>query len=527
MAGTPPAVLRARRAPVPPLWDGTFTDVFPPDTAAALLPHQAAGIRFGAARSRVLISDEPGLGKTLQALGICMAVGAARVLVICPLALLDNWASEVRKWTPWEAAKLGASKKRRGEMDRAQVWLSTYGQVGLAKRAMLAEVLGRNWDVVIVDESHALGSHKSQRTRVLALNPTSLLQRAHRVILLTGTPQLARPRELYAQMMVLFPEAKLSYFDFTARYCAGFFNKKFGPNFWDDTGSSHAGELHAWMALKTLRRRRTEIRLPPKTRRVVRVFVVGPALEAYRADAAAYEAKLQRMNASQNPGEASRLMFEVQLAKTALWRSTGRLKTGPEVRRLVARRLRALPPGQKIMFFANHLLIQRFLLLALAREGAPTGHVHGGTPQAEREALVRRLADPADPVRAGVLSIKACGAGLNATPGVTRIVFVEITWEVGMHEQCEARAHRIGAKHAIEVEYVVVDGTVDDDTLRKHARKQAVTSLTLDGAVEERVFEAEVRDDPGDDWRDDGAVFAEGPVEMPDEEQAEEEEEEL
>ncbi len=48
-----------------------------------------------------------------------------------------------------------------------------------------------------------------------------VIQRAERAILLTGTPALARPKELFNQISALLPAAKLKMKDYGERYCAG------------------------------------------------------------------------------------------------------------------------------------------------------------------------------------------------------------------------------------------------------------------------------------------------------------------
>jgi SNF2 family DNA or RNA helicase len=61
-------------------------------------PFQKVGIQYGVAKGNVLIGDEPGLGKTIQAIGICNEVKAKNVLVICPANVRLNWEKEFRKW---------------------------------------------------------------------------------------------------------------------------------------------------------------------------------------------------------------------------------------------------------------------------------------------------------------------------------------------------------------------------------------------------------------------------------------------
>ena len=61
-------------------------------------PYQIAGIEYAAQRRDTLIGDEPGLGKTIQAIGLANFLKCQRILVICPSFLKPNWLKEFEKW---------------------------------------------------------------------------------------------------------------------------------------------------------------------------------------------------------------------------------------------------------------------------------------------------------------------------------------------------------------------------------------------------------------------------------------------
>ncbi len=62
-------------------------------------PYQREGIRQGLEWRRLIIGDEPGLGKTLQSIGIVDTADAYPCLVICPSSLKINWQREWEKFT--------------------------------------------------------------------------------------------------------------------------------------------------------------------------------------------------------------------------------------------------------------------------------------------------------------------------------------------------------------------------------------------------------------------------------------------
>lgn len=122
--------------------------------AGELMPFQAAGVRYALRQRRVLLSDEQGLGKTVQALAAVEADGAYPAVVVCPASLKLNWAREARRWLP--GRRVGADLLILN-YERVGAWLDGAGD--LRPRAL------------VVDESHYCKNPRAQRTRdVLALS---------------------------------------------------------------------------------------------------------------------------------------------------------------------------------------------------------------------------------------------------------------------------------------------------------------------------------------------------------------------
>ena len=70
------------------------------------------------------------------------------------------------------------------------------------------------FQIVIADEAHYLKSMHSKR----ALKLVPLLKKFKRVLLLTGTPLLGRPQELYNLLKILRPDLLQRFVDFGCRY---------------------------------------------------------------------------------------------------------------------------------------------------------------------------------------------------------------------------------------------------------------------------------------------------------------------
>ena len=69
-----------------------------------LEPYQLEGARFLADRVQAFLADEPGVGKTAQAIRACDIVGARNVLVLVPASVRVNWLREFDKFSPFDRA---------------------------------------------------------------------------------------------------------------------------------------------------------------------------------------------------------------------------------------------------------------------------------------------------------------------------------------------------------------------------------------------------------------------------------------
>ena len=132
-----------------------------------LMPHQGQVVAAAAAGHRTfLLADEPGLGKTAEALLAAEAANAYPLLVVVPSVVKTNWAREAARWTPHRPATVvqGDGEAVDGfadivvlnyeVLDRHMGWLGDFDFRGM-----------------VVDEAHFIKNKTSQRSqRVLALS---------------------------------------------------------------------------------------------------------------------------------------------------------------------------------------------------------------------------------------------------------------------------------------------------------------------------------------------------------------------
>ncbi|VDL98289.1 unnamed protein product [Schistocephalus solidus] len=260
-----------------------LTEKLPKALVESLMPFQRDGVRLGLQRGgRILLADDMGLGKTLQGLAIAAAFRSEwPLLIVTPSSVRFTWREQILRWLG------GPLNIHRSDIDvvcsarafttddylnpRQGPSLITVLSYDLLSRcaAKLSEF--PPFGVVIMDESHFLKNFKTARTK--AAMP--MLKAAKRVILLTGTPALSRPVELFPQITAVRPSLfKGGFHEFGLRYCAA----KENPWGWDYSGCSNMQELQIILeATIMIRRVKSDVlsQLPPKRREVV---ILDPSL---------------------------------------------------------------------------------------------------------------------------------------------------------------------------------------------------------------------------------------------------------
>ncbi|XP_062116619.1 uncharacterized protein LOC133830616 isoform X4 [Humulus lupulus] len=214
----------------------------------ALLPFQLDGIKFGLQRGgRCLIADEMGLGKTLQAIAIaCCLMDEGSVLVVCPAILRFSWAEELEHWVPF---LLPSDIHLVFGHQNNPVLLKRFPKVVVISYTMLyrlrKSMLEREWALLVVDESHHVRcTKKAEPGETKAV--LDMATKVKHVVLLSGTPSLSRPFDIFHQINMLWPGMLgKNKFEFGKTYCdAKFIHGLDGKIFQDFSKGTRLEELN-------------------------------------------------------------------------------------------------------------------------------------------------------------------------------------------------------------------------------------------------------------------------------------------
>ena len=417
----------------------------------SLYDFQIEGINFGIEHHcRFLLADEMGVGKTIQAISLSYIYRDSwPVLIICPGSMKYLWKSEIRAWLGLKEHRINIINTSKQKLSsEAYFYIISYDLV----RNILKKLKSMSFDFVILDEAHSVKNRESIRAKTIL----PIAVRAKRLIIMTGTPLLAKPYEGYPLLYALRPDLFCYFKKFAYRYCDPQ-PTPFGINW---SGASNTKELHWIISTLMVRRLKRDVlnRLPPKRRQKVFIKTDNKVIE---------EIKKVRINIKGTKGTLDAYTL------------TGKAKV-EGVCEFVSD---LLETDEKFIIFAYHYEILDKLEFLMKERKIEYIRIDGNTKQDRRYDYVNNFQQNKN-CKVAILSIIAASTGITLT-SAHLVIFAELTWTPSIMIQAEDRAHRIGQKsNFVDIKYLYGPETLDDFILDKLQKKLTIVSTTLDDKKE-------------------------------------------
>jgi hypothetical protein len=459
-----------------------------------LMPHQAQLVASAAEGHRTfLLADEPGLGKTAQALLAAQAANAFPLLVVVPNVVKTNWAREAGIWTPNRAATVihGDGHTIDGfadivivnyeVLDRHVGWLGEHGFRGM-----------------VVDEAHFIKNKSSQRSQHALQLSERIRSRTSRPLLmaLTGTPLINDIEDFRAIWQFL------GWIDDT---------KPLGRlmDSLEDTGLTPADPPFYGAArrcvidLGIVRRRKVDVAADIPARRIADLPVeldddAGRSIRAAERELARrlvrrYETAL----ATRTSGVTVEGIDHELVRRVATWEreDTTTTKDGENVFGMM-RRIGQAKAGLaadyaaqlqrsvgKVVFFAKHIDVMDVAEETFAKRGIRYSSIRGDqTPKAREKAIDGFVNDP--DIGIVVCSLSAAGVGLNLQVA-SNVVLAELSWTDAEQTQAIDRVHRIGQDEPVTAWRIIASQTIDTKVAELIDSKAGLAARALDGSDDE------------------------------------------
>nr|CAI5846457.1 unnamed protein product [Callosobruchus analis] len=418
-------------------------DRIDPVLSSSLMSFQVEGVRFGIEKDgRCFIGDDMGLGKTFTALAIASYYrNDWPLLIVTTASMKSAWEETITEYMPtisiMQVQYMVSSKDYIGDM---KILIVSHDMMTRSQDKLKE----RNFGVVIIDESHVLKNFKSKSYQTAFL----LCKKAKRVVLLSGTPALSRPSELYTQLNLIDPRAFTGFTQFAMRYCDG----KYTNYGFDASGKSNLQELEVVLSKKfMIRRTKQDVlrALPKKSQQLVTLF-------NYASDKTEITKEDKELMKILGEKYASKKGTDKHSILLTFFAETARIKI-PQVCGYI---LRMLDQKQKFLIFAHHQVMMNAIEDTIKAKNVDYIRIDGNTTSDQRKFFISKF-QLNDNVRVALLSITATNAGITLT-AANMVVFAELHWNPTILSQAEARAHRIGQENEVIVQYLMAPGTADD-----------------------------------------------------------------
>ncbi|MBO0842084.1 MAG: DEAD/DEAH box helicase [Nocardioides sp.] len=468
-----------------------------------LMHHQAQLVASAAEGHRsFLLADEPGLGKTAQALLAAEAAGAYPLLVVVPNVVKTNWSREAGIWTPSKKTTVvhGNGENIDGFadivvvnyeiLDRHVGWLGEFGFKGM-----------------VVDEAHFIKNKSSQRSQfVLALSEKIRQRSANPLLMaLTGTPLINDLEDFRAiwQFLGWIDEVKP-----LGDLLEGLEQTGLTPQ----DPSFYGAARRVVVNQGIVRRRKIDVASDIPARRVADLPVElddaeGRSIRAAEAELARrmverYDVAIETRVTGSKP-LAGELDHDL-IRRVATWeREDLDASTGENVFGMMRRigRAKATLAADyaaqlarsvgKVVFFAKHIEVMDTAQQLFEERGLRYSTIRGDQTTKSREESIRAFMEDPD-VSVIVCSLTAAGVGVNLQVA-SNLVLAELSWTDAEQTQAIDRVHRIGQTEPVTAWRIIASQTIDTRIAELIDSKAGLAARALDGSDEEITASADVQ----------------------------------
>ena len=447
-----------------------------------------------------LLADEMGLGKTLQTLtwiSLARTDPEARgkpALVVCPTSLVQNWAAEAEKFTPWLKRLVVSGPDRAehfAEIDASDLVITSYA---LLQRDLEAAYLDRTFGVIVLDEAQHIKNRQTRNAQA-----AKRLESVQKLVL-TGTPVENSVADVWSIFDFLLPGYLGRYDEFKATTQdvieAG-----------GATGQAEQERLHRKLHPFILRRlKKTVARdLPDKIVKVAYCPMTPDQQAWYNkllADARGrIGAMVKAKGFAKSRMEILALLMRLRqvashLALLKEYREKADAEQGASTEALSGKMGvflelldEAIDGGHRVLVFSQFVSMLTLLRRELEARGIRYCYLDGETK--DRLGACRTFnTDESIPVF--LISLHAGGTGLNLT-GADMVVHFDPWWNPAVEAQATDRAHRIGQKRTVYVVKLIAENSVEERVLALQQRKQLVIDATVgttdEAAVQKLTFD--------------------------------------
>ena len=427
-------------------------------------------------QQRMILGDEMGIGKTVQAIQAMRTLYTVNslnsALIVCPGSALYVWKNELEKWWPEFADRFTIVDGNQDKRDkfwhhpdttnRRNFGICTYD---VLKADYKRGVAMMHWHLVIMDEAHKFRNRKTQNFKtVKKLNSVY-------AFLLTGTPASKGPQDIWPLLNVVAPRVWTSYWGFLNEYC------QTSQGLWgglEIIGTKNMDQLKEKVKPYFLRRTKKEVlpELPPKTRQMLPVDMSPQQARVYeklRDEMVVDLKELLNHQDSEDPVIVSDVLAKVTRLRQLLCCPKlldenlgygGALQTISDILEDM--------DDRHCVIFTPFPSVYNYIMEYLANKEIATVYtLKGGMSLKEFTWNIELFKS-----NRGIMLASIEHAQGYSLETASTAYFLGYSWNPDSNYQAEDRLHRLTSKNAVNVYYLQHRGTIDDRVLEVLNQKQ-------------------------------------------------------
>jgi ERCC4-related helicase len=452
---------------------------------AKLYPYQKEGVQFALFKKAAIIADEMGLGKTLQAITVAILKKAifqcAKVLVVCPASLKEQWKREIERFTDEKVTVLSGSKIERQETYKTNTDFFKITNYEAVLRDILA-IQRFQPDLIILDEAQRIKNFETKTAEAIKSIPHA------QSLVITGTPLENKLEDLYSIVQFADPGLFTPLWEFAAHH---FTLKKEKKN--SVLGYHNLDIIRQKIKPLIIRRKREDV-LDDLPEQVTNNYYIDLTNQQLKIHQGYLQALLVILNKKFLTPIDMRRIQELLLSMRMVCDSTFLIdrKTNlspklDELRNILTDLI--LENQRKTVIFTEWTTMTFLIGKVLSEMEIPFIEFTGKVPVAKRQRLITAFNE--DPSCKVFLATEAGGLGLNLQTADCVINF-ELPWNPARLNQRTGRVMRIGQKSkCINVVNLIAKNSIEEKILATLHLKQELFNGVFDGTIDHVEFSQE------------------------------------
>ena len=445
-----------------------------------------------------LLADEMGLGKTLQTLtwlSLERTDPEARgkpALVVCPTSLVQNWAAEAEKFTPWRKKLVISGPDRAAWFDRIPAYDLVITSYALLQRDLEDAYLDKTFSVVVLDEAQHIKNRQTRNAKA-----AKQLQSVQKLVL-TGTPVENSVADVWSIFDFLLPDYLGRYDLFKATTQEPI--EAGGPE-----GQAEQEKLRRKLHPFILRRLKQTVAkdLPEKIIKVAYCPMTPEQQHWYNKLLSDARSRIGDMVKEKGFAKSRMEILAVLMRLRQVASHLGLLKEyrekhpdaeGAELSGKLEMFFEmldeAIDGGHRVLVFSQFVSMLTILRRELEARKIRYCYLDGETK--DRLGACRTF-NQDESIPLFLISLHAGGTGLNLT-GADMVVHFDPWWNPAVEAQATDRAHRIGQKRTVYVVKMIASNSVEERVLALQQKKQLVIDATV-GTTDEAAVQKLTYDD--------------------------------